>query len=457
FGLLYNPWKAVVQLLGGLVILLFVDWKLLLAVVAIGPFIYWTHLTWIRRIRPIYKDIRKQRQEIDGHAAEAFAGMRVVRGFGRERAESIRFLRSNHLMARQELRAWWWSRGVEAIWMILAPLASAALLLYGGNEVLNGRLTVGDLIMFLFYLALLVGPMAVLANSATEIQGSLAGFDRLLDLLDEPLELGGKAGIKPGEKTGITLTEVRGRVEIAGVSFRYPGNDKLVLKNVNLVAPPGTLTALVGPSGAGKTTLCNLIARFYDPSEGVVSLDGMDLKSIDVRSFRSTLGIVEQDVFLFDGRVGDNIGYADPSASRERIEAAARAANAHDFIAAMPQGYDTLIGERGVKLSGGQRQRLAIARALLADPRILILDEATSNLDSESERAIQESLRTLMKGRTTFAIAHRLSTIAHADQIAVIEDGEIVEIGSHHELMSKSGKYRKMVRLQLGALADLEE
>ncbi len=243
---------------------------------------------------------------------------------------------------------------------------------------------------------------------------------------------------------------VAGHVQLRDVSFHYPGSSQYVLRNVDLEARPGQMIALVGPSGAGKTTLCNLVARFYDPVEGSVTLDGDDLRDINVESYRRLLGVVEQDIFLFDGTIAANIGYATRHATPAQIEEAARVANAHDFIASLPDGYDTLIGERGVKLSGGQRQRLAIARAVLADPRIFILDEATSNLDTESERLIQQSLDTLLKGRTSFVIAHRLSTIMHADLIVLLVDGEIVERGTHDDLMATSGRYRTMVEMQMG-------
>jgi ATP-binding cassette subfamily B protein len=448
FSMLYNPWRAVIQLLGSLAVLAVVDWRLLLGSLLVIPTVYFTHRTWIGRIRPQYKEIRRQRQEVDSHATEAFGGMRVVRAFGRSRSETGRFTRGGHLMARHELLAWWWVRGVEVVWAILIPAASAALLMYGGSQVLSGELSIGELMMFLVYLAMLLEPVAVLAETATALQNNLAGLDRVFDLLDEPLEM----PAQPGARQVLPETTA-GRVALRGVSFHYPNVEQLVLKNVDLEAKPGQMIALVGPSGAGKTTLCNLVARFYDPTSGSIELDGVDLRDIDVESYRRLIGIVEQDIFLFDGTIAENIGYASRQATLEQIEQAARLANAHDFVMALPDGYDTMIGERGVRLSGGQRQRLAIARAMLADPRIFILDEATSNLDTESERLIQQSLRVLLRGRTSFVIAHRLSTIMHADLILVLIDGQIMERGTHEQLMAKGRRYRAMVEMQMGPSA----
>ena len=452
FSMLYNPWRAIIQLLGSLAVLAWVDWRLLLGSMVLLPLIYLTHRTWISRLRPLFRDIRLQREEIDGHATEAFGGMRVVRAFGRQRSESNRFIRGNHLMARQELLAWWWSRGIELIWEFSLPLASAALMLYGGWEVMSGQLSLGDLTMFLFYLALLLGPVAVLASSATQFQSSLAALDRVLDLLEEPLEIDSAT-----PTTVIAPESVAGRISLRNVSFRYPAGIEMVLQDLNLEVQPGEMIALVGVSGAGKTTLCNLIARFYDPTEGTILLDGTDIREIEIESYRQLLGIVEQEVFLFDGTVAENIGYGARNATLEDVRRAAEAAHAHDFIMALEQTYQTRIGERGVRLSGGQRQRIAIARAILANPRILILDEATSNLDTESERAIQQSFATLMRGRTSFVIAHRLSTIAHADRILVLENGRIAETGTHAELIAAGGRYRDMLKLQIGPAADFAD
>lgn len=450
FSMLFNPWRAIIQLLGGLCVLAWVDWRLLLGSLLVIPAVFLTHRAWINRIRPQYREVRRQRQEIDAHATEAFGGMRVVRAFGRSRSETTRFTRNGNLMARHELLAWWWSRGVEVVWDILLPLASAGLLLYGGSQVMAGKLSVGDLMMFLVYLAMLLEPLSVLAESATGLQNNLAGLDRVLDLLEEPRDFE-QGDRHESLKREVDRLTARGAIRMRGVGFHYPGNDRPVLSDIELDVPAGSMVALVGPSGAGKTTLCNLVARFYDPTAGAVELDGTDLRDLDVESYRRLLGLVEQDVFLFDGTIGDNIGYGARHASQADIERAARIANAHDFISALPAGYDSLIGERGVKLSGGQRQRLAIARAVLADPLIFILDEATSNLDTESEQLIQQSLRTLLRGRTSFVIAHRLSTIVHADLILVLVDGRIVERGTHEELLAAGGRYRTMIEMQMGS------
>jgi ATP-binding cassette subfamily B protein/subfamily B ATP-binding cassette protein MsbA len=456
--LVYEPWKAVIQLLGCFIVLLWVDWYLLAISLALLPLLYLAQRARVGRIRDIAEDASAQDQQLDGHTAELFGGVRVIRGFGRESTVAARLLRRHNYVFRLRLLSWWLFRSVDVGWMILIPLASMLLLGFGGSRVLNdaakvaaGQLaaeqafSVGSLIMFMAYLAWLLNPLATLARTSTHLQNALAGMSRALDVLEEPIEIATR-----GSLGGARPSPCRGAIALEDIWFTYPGAAEPSLCGIDLDVPAGHTVALVGPSGAGKSTLTNLIARFYNPDRGTVRLDGMDVREIDVRLFRRTLALVEQDIFLFDGTIGENIACGNRRASREQVIEAAKRAHAHEFIVDLPQAYDTPVGERGLRFSGGQRQRIAIARAMLAEPKILILDEATSHLDPENERLIQRSLASLMSGRTSFVIAHRLSTIRHADQIVLIENGRITERGRHEELMLGSGRYRRMVELQVG-------
>ncbi|MBA4028946.1 MAG: ABC transporter ATP-binding protein [Planctomyces sp.] len=451
FSAVYNPLRAIITFLGGLGALALIDWWMLLGGLLLVPVVYLSHRTWVARIRPIHRAIKATRTATDAHATEVFAGLRVVRAFARAPAEKARYARGVHFQLRQEMLAWWWVRSVETLWMVLVPLASAGALVFGGMQVVAGNLTVGDVAAFVAYLLMLLGPLDVLVSTSTQLQHALAGWDRCLDVLAEPEEF---AGVSPAGLHRPARATTPGRVTLEGVWYTYAGRAEPALRQIDLDALPGQTVALVGRSGSGKSTLCNLVARFDDPTSGRVLLDGRDLRAVEPAAYRSLLGIVEQDVFLFDGTIAENIAYADPSASPERVARAAGAAHADEFIGQMPAGYQTLIGERGVRLSGGQRQRLAIARAILADPRVLILDEATSNLDTQSERLIQAGLERLMRGRTSFVIAHRLSTIRHADLIVVLEHGRIIEQGTHAQLLAAEGRYWDMLTAQLGAARD---
>jgi ATP-binding cassette subfamily B protein/subfamily B ATP-binding cassette protein MsbA len=443
---LLNPVLAGLRLLATLMVMLWLEWRLALAALVIMPPVMFVHARFIKRVRPIWRSIGADRQEVDARVGEAVSGLRVVRGFARERVETLSYTVGHHTVIRKQVLAARTHGAVNLVWGLMMPMATLSVVAYGGWLVVGGDSTVGTVVALQAYLWRLLEPVMQIANSISETQRGLAAMERVFALAARPAEKPDRPGALPAPASFRALA-------FHGVSFGY-GDGPTVLHDIDLEVPIGTTVALVGPSGAGKTTITDLVARFHDPTAGRITLDDRDLRDVQLASYRRRLGIVQQETFLFDGSVRDNIRYPRRGASDAAVEAAAQRANAEEFIRRLPEGYDTLIGERGVKLSGGQRQRIAIARALLADPAILILDEATSNLDTESERLIQDSLARLLRGRTTFVIAHRLSTIANADQIAVVDGGRIVERGTHSELMARGGRYRRMVELQAEGAID---
>jgi len=439
-----NLVSQTVTLIGGIIIIMLMSWQLTLVMLAIVPLAILGMVLLGRIIRRLSRQVQDNLAEINATAEEALAGVRVVKSFAREPYEVARYGdRVEDLyqtsMERVKVRAI-----IGPIIGFLGFSTIAIVLWVGGRLVISGQLTPGQLVAFLLYTLIIASPIGTFTTLYSQFQQAIGASDRVFELLSTPSEMADDADAQP-------LPPIEGLVRFDNVTFDYQDHSeaRTVLREINLIAKPGQVVALVGPSGAGKTTLVNLIARFYDPTEGSITIDYCDIRHVQMRSLREQIGIVPQETALFGGSVRDNIRYGKLDATQEEIEAAATAANSHDFITAMANGYDTLVGERGVKLSGGQRQRIAIARAILKDPRILILDEATSSLDTESEQAVQEALDRLMRDRTTFVIAHRLSTITNADVIAVLEGGRIVEQGTHAELLAReSGLYRRMYGLQ---------
>ncbi|OOG77168.1 ABC transporter ATP-binding protein [Algoriphagus sp. A40] len=392
------------------------------------------------KIRPIFRERGKINAQVTGRLTETLGGIRVIKGFNAENQEIKTFekgVEELFLNVKASLTA---TSFVTSAGALLLGLASAGIMGIGGYMIMEGQMTFGDFLAFTLYLGFMIAPIVQMSNIGSQLTEAFAGLDRTEEIMNTPLEADDR-------KRTVTLGKIAGEVEFRDVSFAYESG-KEVVKGISFKAPEGSVTALVGTSGSGKTTIAGLAASFLNPDSGQILLDGKDLQTVTLESFRSQLGVVLQDDFLFEGTIRENIIFPRPEATESQIQNAVRAAHVREFSERFEKGLDTLIGERGVKLSGGQRQRIAIARALLADPRILILDEATSNLDTESEAFIQASLKELMKGRTTFVIAHRLSTIRQADQILVIEQGAIVERGVHDELIALQGRYYQLYTYQ---------
>ena len=434
---------GLVQLVGGFVsaalglgLLMFLNWRLTVITIVVLAAFGGGMAYAFRTLRPLFRERGKINAEVTGRLTEALGGIRVVKSYTAEKREEIVFTKGAHRLFRNIAKSMTGVSATTAGSTFIVGIIAVLMIWLGGRAVIAGEMTLGELVSYIFLIGVVAAPLVSIASIGTQITEAFAGLDRIREILDMPTELDEDAQRKqPGR--------IRGDVAFDGVWFEYtPGQP--VLRGVSFDARAGTTTALVGSSGSGKSTLISLVMAFNRPTRGRVLVDGEDLESMRLFDYRHQLASVLQENFLFDGTIAENVGYARPGAALDEIQHACRVAHCDEFISQFPKGYETVVGERGIKLSGGQRQRVSIARAILADPRILILDEATSSLDSESEQMIQDGLRNLRSGRTTFVIAHRLSTIRSADQILVLEAGEIVERGSHADLLAANGRYRQL-------------
>ena len=434
---------GVVQLVGSIVtavialgVLFYLNWQLttitLIVLATFGGGLAWA----FTRLRPLFRERGEINAEVTGRLAESLGGIRIVKAYTAEKREELVFARGAHKLFRNIAKSMTGVSAVTALSSVIIGVIGVVMIVVGGQAVVSGTMTLGDLFMYIFFTGLMAMPVIEIAAIGTQITEAFAGLDRIHEIMTMTTE-------DEADEQREALTDIRGEIEFENVSFEYnPGVP--VLKSISFRAPAGSTTALVGSSGSGKSTLISLVMNFNQPLSGGISVDGRALTSLKLRDYRAHLGVVMQDNFLFDGTIAENIAFSNPHATREQIIGVSRIAHCEEFINGFEKGYETIVGERGVKLSGGQRQRIAIARAILADPKLLILDEATSSLDSESEALIQDGLRTLRQGRTTFVIAHRLSTIRSADQILVLEGGEIVERGTHDELLAIEGRYKQL-------------
>jgi subfamily B ATP-binding cassette protein MsbA len=434
---------GLVQLSGGLVtasialgVLFWLNWQLtvvtILFLVVFGGGMAYA----FTKLRPVFRERNKINAAVTGRLTESLSGIRIVKSYVAERREDLVFARGVHNLFRNIATSITGVSALGSLTTVVVGAIGATMIVMGGRAILNQEMTLGDLMMYVLFTGMVAAPLIQIASIGTQVSEAFAGLDRIREILSTPTE-------DEEDRLRQTVPALKGEVRFDDVSFEYvPGVP--VLRQVSFLAPPGTTTALVGSSGSGKSTLLSLIMAFNRPTAGRIMVDDLDLTTLRLREFRSQLGIVLQDNFLFDGTITENVRFSRPDATLADVKRVAKIAHCDEFISQFPQGYDTIVGERGVKLSGGQRQRVAIARAILADPAILLLDEATSSLDSESEALIQDGLHALRAGRTTFVIAHRLSTIISADQILVLEAGQVVERGSHAELVEEGGRYRQL-------------
>jgi subfamily B ATP-binding cassette protein MsbA len=432
--------RHVLTIAGGVLVMLLLNWRLTLFIIVSVPLIVVVALVISRLARRGGRRVQDQVAETASIAAEAFQNVRSVKGFVREEHETARYTQATENVLGAALRQARLHALLNPLVDFLFLVTIALIVWYGGREVMAGRLSSGELVAFLVYGAIIGQMFAELAGIAAQFQETLGATERVFELLDTVPDVQDAPG-------AATLGDVKGRITFEHISFTYDERQP-VLRDISLDIAPGEILALVGPSGSGKSTLFNLIPRFYDATSGAVCIDGRDVRAVTQASLRAQIAIVPQETLLFSGSIRENILYGRLEASEGELIAAAAAANAHDFISDLPDGYETTVGERGVRLSGGQRQRVAIARAILKNPRILLLDEATSSLDNESEQLVQEALERLMHGRTTVIIAHRLSTIRMAHRVAVLQRGQLVELGAHSDLMARGGLYARLYEMQ---------
>ena len=435
------------QLLGSVVtatisigVLMYLNWQLTLATITVLLIFGGVLMYAFKVLRPIFRERGEINAEVTGRLGESLGGIRIVKAYTAEKREELSFARGAHRLFRNVAKTVTGVSAIGSFSSIVIGAVAVVMIVIGGNAVQNGTMSLGDMLMYISFTFLLAMPVIELTSIGTQITEALAGLDRIREVMAMTTEDEEDAQKRP-------LPSIDGTLEFENVEFEYEKGVP-VLKGISFNAEAGTTTALVGSSGSGKSTILSLVLNFIQPTSGIIRIDGLDLQTVRLRDYRRHLGVVLQDNFLFDGTILDNIRFSNPEADLASIKEVCRVANADEFIERFPDSYKTIVGERGVKLSGGQRQRIAIARALLADPRILILDEATSSLDSESEALIQEGLNRLRVGRTSFVIAHRLSTIRSADQILVVESGEIVERGTHAELLDMNGRYKQLYNKQ---------
>ena len=432
---------SLIKITVAFIILLGVNVPLTLIIFALLPIMLLTTIYFNRKVRAAFKACRFQVGEINAQAEDTLLGMRVVQSFANEDLESEKFDKSNRRFLDLKRIQYHFMAGFNSTNRFLNGLMNITVVIAGAHFLSQGRITAGQFTSFLLYINMLLASIRQLVNFTEQFQRGMTGIERFFEIMDAPLEIRDAPDARP-------LTDVKGHIRLENVTFKYADDDEReVLRDVTLNVPAGQSVALVGPSGSGKTTLCNLIPRFYDVTEGRILVDGQDIRTLTLKSLRDHIGMVQQDVYLFSGSVKENIAYGRPGASMEDIVDAAKKAGAHEFISELPDGYDTYVGERGVKLSGGQKQRISIARVFLKNPPILLLDEATSALDNESERLVQQSLEELARGRTTLTIAHRLTTIRGADVIWVLTEDGLEEHGSHDELMAKQGLYYQLYQM----------